>query len=211
MELAFDRRAALALTSWSPDVNKLLLSCAVTLALAACGRQSTPPADQAQAPAPAPAETEPPPASATVQLAPTQGNSATGTLTLTAEGTDVVRLTGSLQGLPPNAEFGFHIHENGDCSAPDASSAGGHFNPANAEHGDPAGPTHHAGDMLNVKSDAQGMGTVDATASGVTLASAQPNDVLGKAVVLHAKPDDYKTQPSGASGDRIACGVIGGK
>ncbi len=189
-----------------------MLSCAVTLALAACGRQSTPPADQAQAPAPPPAETQPPPpASATAQLAPTQGNSASGTLTLTAEGPDSIRIAGSLQGLPPNAEFGFHIHEVGDCSAPDASSAGAHFNPTNAEHGDPAGPTHHAGDMFNVKSDGQGMATVDATASGVSLASAQPDDVLGKAVVLHAKPDDYKTQPSGASGDRIACGVIGAK
>ncbi len=190
-------------------MKKLLLSCAVTLALAACGRQS-PPADQAQAPAPSPAETQPPPpANAVARLAPTQGHSASGTLTLTAEGPDAVRLSGSLQGLPPNAEFGFHIHEVGDCSAPDASSAGAHFNPANVEHGDPAGPTHHAGDMLNVKSDGQGMATVDATASGVSLATAQPNDVLGKAVVLHAKPDDYKTQPSGASGDRIACGVIG--
>lgn len=186
-----------------------MLPCAATLALAAaCGRQSTPPADQAAAPA----ETEaPPPASATARLAPTQGHSASGTLTLTVAGPDSVRLTGSLQGLPPNAQFGFHIHEVGDCSAPDASSAGAHFNPTNAPHGDPTGTAHHAGDMLNAQSDGQGMATVDVTASGVSLATAQPDDVLGKAVVLHAKPDDYKTQPSGGSGDRIACGVIGGK
>ena len=92
-----------------------------------------------------------------MQLAPTQGHNASGTLALAAEG-DSVRLTGTLQGLSPNGEFGFHIHENGDCSAPDASSAGAHFNPANAQHGNPQGETHHAGDMLNAKSDAQGVG-----------------------------------------------------
>ncbi len=142
-----------------------------------------------------------------VQLAPTQGHNASGTLTLAAEG-DSVRLTGTLQGLPPNGEFGFHIHEKGDCSAPDASSAGAHFNPANMPHGDPQGLAHHAGDMLNAKSDAQGAAMVDAVAGGVSLGSGQPNDVRGKAIVLHEKADDYASQPAGDSGARIACGVI---
>jgi Cu-Zn family superoxide dismutase len=117
-------------------------------------------------------------------------------------------LTGRLEGLKPDAEFGFHIHENGDCSAPDASSAGAHFNPSNAQHGNPQGDAHHAGDMLNAKSDAQGNAQVDAQADGVTLRTGEPNDVFGKAVVLHEKADDYSTQPSGDSGARIACGVI---
>jgi Cu-Zn family superoxide dismutase len=129
-------------------------------------------------------------------------------LTLRAEA-DGVHLSGTLRGLPPNGEFGFHIHEKGDCSAPDASSAGGHFNPTNAQHGNPQGAAHHAGDMLNAKSDARGVAQVDATAAGVTLGGGQPDDVRGKAIVLHEKADDYASQPAGNSGARIACGVIG--
>ncbi|HEY6123430.1 MAG TPA: superoxide dismutase family protein [Steroidobacteraceae bacterium] len=183
--------------------------CAATTLLAACGQRDKP-AETAEVPgtpsAPAPAES-PPPSAASAQLTPTQGNSASGTLALSVEG-DSLRLTGSLQGLSPNGEFGFHIHENGDCSAPDASSAGAHFNPANAQHGNPHGESHHAGDMLNAKSDAQGMATVDAVASGVSLESGVANSVRGKAIVLHEKADDYASQPAGNSGARIACGVI---
>ncbi|MBC8025077.1 MAG: superoxide dismutase family protein, partial [Steroidobacteraceae bacterium] len=150
----------------------------------------------------------PAPVVASAQLAPTAGNTAAGTLTLTAEG-ESLRISGTLSGLTPNGEFGFHIHEKGDCSAPDASSAGGHFNPANAQHGNPQGESHHAGDMLNAKSDASGAAQVDVMASGVSLTSGQPNDVRGKAIVVHEKADDYSTQPSGNSGARIACGTIG--
>jgi Cu-Zn family superoxide dismutase len=154
------------------------------------------------------AEAPPPqPAGATVQLAPTQGNTASGTLALMPEQTGV-RLAGTLQGLKPGAQFGFHIHEKGDCSAPDASSAGDHFNPGNAQHGHPDGDAHHAGDMHNVTSDAQGNAQVDALADAVSLDAGQPSGVIGRAVVLHEKPDDYATQPSGNSGNRIACGVI---
>ena len=189
--------------------------CAAAALLTACGKKENA-ADTASAPtaaaapvpaeAPPPAETPPAPAVA-AQLTPTQGNTAGGDLTLTAEG-DKVHVTGTLQGLKPNSEFGFHIHEKGDCSSPDASSAGGHFNPTNTEHGDPQGAMHHGGDMLNAKSDAQGTAQVDVVASGVSLTSGQPDDVHGKAIVLHEKRDDYKTQPSGDSGKRIACGVI---
>ena len=186
----------------------------LALLTTACGRNddSTPPAappDPSMAGTPAPASSAPAPTeNATVQLAPTQGNSVTGSLSAEAVA-DGVRFTGTLQGLKPDSEFGFHVHENGDCSAPDASSAGAHFNPAQAQHGDPAaGTAHHAGDMLNVRSDAQGVAQVDTTAKGTTLSSGQPTDVVGKAVVVHAGPDDYNTQPSGNSGARIACGVI---
>lgn len=193
----------------------LISLCAAAALLTACGKKENA-ADTASAPtaaaapvpaeAPPPAETPPAPAVA-AQLTPTQGNTAGGDLTLTAEG-ETVHVTGTLQGLKPNSEFGFHIHEKGDCSSPDASSAGGHFNPTNTQHGDPQGAMHHGGDMLNAKSDAQGMAQVDVVASGVSLTSGQPDDVHGKAIVLHEKRDDYKTQPSGDSGKRIACGVI---
>ena len=147
------------------------------------------------------------PDGAVAELASTQGNTATGSLALSAADGGV-RITGALQGLKPNGEYGFHIHEKGDCSAPDASSAGPHFNPMNMQHGNPEGDSHHAGDMLNAKSDDNGVAQVDTVAKSVTLHSGQPTDVLGKAIVLHEKADDYKTQPSGDSGSRIACGVI---
>jgi Cu-Zn family superoxide dismutase len=182
------------------------LSIATAL-LAACGQRDSAPQPTAGDPPPATAAPAPQPAGGTVQLEPTQGNTASGTLTLTQEATGV-RLAGTLQGLKPDAQFGFHIHEKGDCSAPDASSAGDHFNPANAQHGNPDGDAHHAGDMHNVKSDAQGNAQVDALADAVSLDGSQPAGVIGRAVVLHEKPDDYATQPSGNSGNRIACGVI---
>lgn len=189
-------------------MKSLIPLCSAAFLLAACGpRDEAPTAPTGPAAPDAPAMPSFTSHEGRVNLAPTQGHNASGTLTLRAEG-DAVRLTGSLQGLPPNGEFGFHIHEYGDCSAPDASSAGNHFNPSAKPHGNPSGMDHHAGDMMNVKSDAEGKAEVSAYASGVTLNTGNPDDVLGKAVVLHEKADDYATQPSGNSGARIACGVI---
>jgi Cu-Zn family superoxide dismutase len=194
-----------------------VLAVCMALALVACGRSENEPegtADtrvQPDSPMPEPADDLAAPGQApegaAAQVAPTQGNTASGSISVTAED-DGVRLTGVIQGLKPDSEFGFHVHEKGDCSAPDASSAGAHFNPTNVAHGNPEGETHHAGDMVNIKSDAQGVAQVDSRATGTTLHSGQPTDVLGKAIVVHEKPDDYKTQPSGNSGARIACGVI---
>jgi superoxide dismutase, Cu-Zn family len=142
---------------------------------------------------------EPPAREAIAQLAPTQGSAVTGSLAL-APSPAGVRITGTVQGLAPDGEFGFHVHERGDCSAPDASSAGAHFNPDQARHGNPGGAEHHAGDMLNIRADSEGVAQVDTTAAGT--------DLVGKAIVVHESPDDYTTQPSGTSGKRIACGVI---
>jgi superoxide dismutase, Cu-Zn family len=184
---------------------KYLLPLGVAVALAACGKKDETPVT-AETPA---AATSGPPLAATVsvKLAPTQGHTANGALTFLDEG-DALRISGTLSGLTPSSEFGFHVHEKGDCSAPDASSAGGHFNPTNSEHGNPQGATHHAGDIINAKSDLEGVAKVDFVSTSLGLASDQPNDVHGKAVVLHEKADDYATQPSGNSGARIACGVI---
>lgn len=183
----------------------------LTLLLAACSRE------EPEAAAPAPGSASPPVAEATApaqpeleavaQLAPTQGNTVTGSLTL-AQSPEGVRITGSVQGLKPDAEFGFHVHEKGDCSAPDGSSAGDHFNPTQAQHGNPAGGEHHAGDMLNIRSDTGGVAQVDTTAAGTSLQGDSNTGVMGKAVVVHESPDDYATQPSGNSGKRVACGVI---
>jgi superoxide dismutase, Cu-Zn family len=187
------------------------LALSLTLLLVACSREQ--PEGAPRAPddtTAAPAEKTQPAAAApeaAAQIAPTQGNTVTGGLAL-AQSAAGVHITGSIQGLKPDAEFGFHVHEKGDCTAPDGSSAGGHFNPTQAQHGNPSGPTHHAGDMSNIKSDGQGVAQVDVTAAGTSLNGDPGSDIMGKAIVVHESPDDYTTQPSGNSGKRVACGVI---
>ena len=119
---------------------------------------------------------------------------------------DRVRVVANVTGLAPG-EHGFHIHEKGDCSAADATSAGGHFNPANKAHGNPSAGEHHGGDMPMLIADAAGNATLDATLDTVTLGSGA-NGIVGRAVIVHQDPDDYKTQPTGNSGARVACGVI---
>ena len=121
---------------------------------------------------------------------------------------DGVQVTADIKGLPPNSTHGFHIHEFGDCSAPDGASAGGHYNPEGHQHAGPDAQQRHAGDLGNVKSDDEGAAKLDVMLNGVTIAGAK-NPIVGRSVVLHQKADDLKTQPSGDSGARIACGVIG--
>jgi len=142
---------------------------------------------------------------ARASLAPTSGNQANGLVTFEPRG-DKVRVVAKVSGLTPGPH-GFHIHEKGDCSAADGMSAGGHFNPANKPHGDPSGPDHHGGDMPMLVADASGNATLDATIDTVTIGSG-PADIVGRAVIVHKDPDDYKTQPTGNSGARVACGVI---
>jgi Cu-Zn family superoxide dismutase len=191
-------------------MRAVFVIAAASFVLAACGR-SEPTANVPTAPADtgAPeAPPEPPPPQHRAELAATKGNEANGELVLTSM-PDGVRIEGSISGLKADAAHGFHVHEKGDCSAPDASSAGEHFNPTSQPHGDPASAAHHAGDMQNLDADAEGRAAISTTVSGVTLGDGGSNDVVGKAIVVHQKADDYKTQPSGDSGDRIACGVIG--
>jgi Cu-Zn family superoxide dismutase len=118
-----------------------------------------------------------------------------------------VDVTVHAQTLPRSQELGFHIHEKGDCNSADGSSAGGHFNPGGHAHG-PQGAEKHAGDMPALKSDPYGYATTTFKMTGVTLTEG-PNSIMGRAVIVHKDPDDYKTQPTGNSGARIACGVIG--
>lgn len=132
-----------------------------------------------------------------------------GVLTVSMNSGGGVQFTGNLTDLPPGPH-GVHIHENGKCDPPDFASAGGHFNPLGKQHGEqnPNGP--HAGDISNLNIKANGMANVTFVADHVTLLEA-PNSLLkrgGTSVVIHAAPDDFKTDPSGNSGARIACGVI---
>lgn len=137
-----------------------------------------------------------------------KGQQVAGTVTFT-EVQNGVRIVAEVRGLKPNTEHGFHIHEFGDCSAEDFSSAGGHYNPWNATHGGPETDQerHHAGDLGNLEANAQGVARKELVMENISLARRNP--ILGRAVVIHAGPDDLKTDPAGDSGARIACGVIG--
>jgi Cu-Zn family superoxide dismutase len=147
----------------------------------------------------------PPAPRASATLAATAGSKATGTVAFTPNG-DRVRVLAKVTGLAPGAH-GFHIHEKGDCSAPDGMSAGGHFNPTGKAHGNPAAGEHHGGDMPMLEADASGNATLDVTVDTVTLGT-DANSVVGRAVIVHKDADDFKTQPTGNSGARVACGVI---
>ncbi len=142
---------------------------------------------------------------ATATLKPTAGNTVAGTVTFTKKG-DKVLMEAKVSGLAPGGH-GFHVHEKGDCSAADGSSAGGHFNPTGKPHGDPAAADHHAGDMPMLQADAGGNATLSAEL-GVIAVGSGATDIVGKSVVIHKDADDFKTQPAGNSGPRVACGVI---
>ena len=142
--------------------------------------------------------------SATAQLQSTEGYDVTGTVMFTSVN-GAVRVEADVQGLSPG-EHGIHVHEFGDCSAPDASSAGGHFNPTNEEHGAPQDSVRHVGDLGNLQAGQDSTATYSRVDSVITLTGA--NSIVGKAVVVHSGADDFESQPSGDSGDRVACGVI---
>ncbi len=139
-------------------------------------------------------------------LYPTEGNHVTGKVTfMEVEGG--VRVIALVSGLEPNSKHGFHIHEYGDCSAVDASSAGGHYNPENMAHGGPMDHMRHEGDLGNLEADANGNASIDRVDPTLSLRGDQ--SVIGLSIIVHRDPDDLKTQPTGNSGPRIACGVIG--
>ena len=141
---------------------------------------------------------------AAAQLISKSNSHVQGTIQFYAEN-DGVRVVGIVTGLTPGAH-GFHVHDKGDCSAPDASSAGGHFNPYHTAHGGPAAAEHHAGDLGNITAD--DTGRVEINVFSHDLALSGENSIVGKSVVIHAAADDLKTNPAGNSGARIACGPI---
>ncbi|OGV42212.1 MAG: hypothetical protein A2X46_15220 [Lentisphaerae bacterium GWF2_57_35] len=147
------------------------------------------------------------PVMAIAVIHPTEGQSAHGTVFFEQVGQQV-KVGADLKGLKPHTRHGFHIHEYGDCSAPDAASAGGHYNPEGYPHGAPTDAERHAGDLGNVESDAEGRAHHEITVDFITI-DGDRNPILGKAVIVHSKADDLKTQPTGDAGGRIGCGVIG--
>jgi superoxide dismutase, Cu-Zn family len=137
----------------------------------------------------------------------TQGNEKVkGTVKFSDAGGNGVKVTAHVEGLTPNQEHGFHVHEFGDATAPDGASAGGHFNPDKHEHGKPGDEKSHPGDMGNLKADNKGVAHLELTLPKASITG--KNAILGRGVIVHAKPDDF-SQPTGNAGGRIGIGIIG--
>jgi Cu-Zn family superoxide dismutase len=186
----------------------LLVACASSQQSAdapeAAAAEGAPPEAEATPPAEAPSAPE---AGKTVQVAFLAKSGSTlagsGTLTETSAGVQVAL---ALENVPPG-EHGAHVHEKGDCSAPDGSSAGGHFNPAAQPHALPDSTARHLGDLGNINIGADGKGSLDIVAAGANLKAGDASSFLGKAIIIHEKKDDGG-QPVGNAGGRIGCAPI---
>ena len=176
-------------------MRPLVLACIAALAAAGCARMAS--WDSPYAPTTA---------NARAALEPTQGNSTRGAVSFSQRG-DKVFVTANVSGLKPNAEHGFHVHEKGDCNSPDGMSAGGHYNPGGKPHGHYGGAERHVGDLPNLKADASGNAKATFEVGGMTIGGGGA-DIVGKGLIVHRDPDDYKSQPAGNAGPRLACAVI---
>ncbi len=147
---------------------------------------------------------QPPVKEAIADIKPTKGNKVKGkvSFTLIENG---VKIVADIDNLTPG-KHGFHIHEFGDCSAEDGSSAGGHFNPTHMAHGSPELLERHVGDLGNLEANEEGHAHYVRIDKMLQLEG--PNSIIGRSVVVHADPDDFTTQPTGNSGGRLGCGVI---
>ena len=135
----------------------------------------------------------------------TEGNNVSGTITFTkVEGG--IKVVASVSGLT-EGKHGFHIHQFGDCSGVDGITAGGHFNPTAMKHSAPTDSIRHVGDIGNIVADADGKATLEWVGSHMTFEGASSS--IGRGVIIHAGEDDLTSQPTGAAGARVACGVIG--
>ncbi len=145
----------------------------------------------------------------TVQMESKSGSNASGTVTFKTDENGEVTMTATLMGLEPGTHA-IHLHENADCSADDATSAGGHWNPTNEKHGkwgDSEG--YHKGDIGNFEADADGNGTVTFTTDEWCIGCEDPNmNIIGKGIIVHQGTDDFTSQPSGDAGARVSCGGI---
>src|SRR5262245_45032677 len=143
---------------------------------------------------------------AVATLEATKGNSVEGTVTFVQKG-DKVAISGTIKGLRPDGEHAIHVHEKGDCSSGDGMSTGPHFNPAGKPHGAAPSADRHVGDMPNIKADSYGAATV-AWESDLMKIGSGPADIGGRGLSGHRDADDYKSQPAGNAGPRLACAVI---
>jgi len=148
---------------------------------------------------------EGPAKTARAELAGIEGSDLKGSVTFREMGGHV-HVVAEVENAPAGVH-GFHLHEKGDCSAADFTSAGGHFNPAGVDHGAPGADPHHAGDFGNLTIGEDGKGSLELHSSSLTVAEG-PNSVVGRAVIVHEQADDLTSQPTGAAGARIGCGVV---
>lgn len=191
-------------TSRAPFLIPLLLAVS---ACATAPSGDAPPRAAAAQPISTGSMSKLPVSAAHAALSPASGSLVSGRIELRPMG-DGVHFTGDIGGLTPNSVHGMHVHEKGDCSAADASSAGGHFNPTAQPHGHSGSGAHHAGDLPNITADSAGVAHVDVHLDDASLGGGRTGDIFGRALVVHAQADDYASQPAGNSGSRIACGVI---
>lgn len=140
-------------------------------------------------------------------LFPIKGGKVTGTAKFEPTGNGI-KVIAHIEGLKPNSKQGFHIHEFGDCTALDFSSAGSHYNPGSRQHAGPENEESHAGDMGNLVSNDKGFADYEYNFTDLTIAGGM-NPVLGRAVIVHENEDNLVSQPTGNAGARVACGVIG--
>lgn len=148
------------------------------------------------------------PVELTAILSPTEGNSVAEAVRFLPASDGGVIIRALVSGLDSGGRHGMHIHEFGDCSAPDGSSAGGHYNPDDAPHGAPSNPAsgRHAGDLGNLIELAEGVAEFETTDRVIQLHG--EDSIEGKSVIVHAGEDDFATQPTGNAGARLACGVV---
>lgn len=144
--------------------------------------------------------------SAGALLTPTNGNTTSGSVSFTQSGNKVL-VVAEIKGLKPNAEHGFHIHDKGDCSSGDGMSTGGHFNPTTQAHGAHGTSGHHTGDLPSLVADANGVAKLKFESTTISIDSGLTN-IVGRGLIVHRDPDDFKTQPTGNAGPRLACAVI---
>jgi len=145
--------------------------------------------------------------SAIAMVSSASGSNVSGTATFTPTSDGKVKMVLALDNLTAG-EHAVHLHENGDCSAADATSAGGHWNPTGDNHGKRGENDYHAGDIDNLEVGENGIGTLEMVVEGWSIGDGQDSDILNKAIIIHADADDFTSQPSGAAGSRVACGVI---
>ncbi len=183
------------------------IAMALFLFLSACNTGNKQ-GDEAQTESSDQPEQQDTPATAKAMMDPASGSQVKGEATFTAEGEGSVRFELTVENLTPG-EHAVHLHEKGDCSAEDASSAGGHWNPTMKPHGKRGdGTSYHKGDVGNMTVGADGKGTMSLTVEGWSIGGADSTNVVGKSVIIHEKADDFTSQPSGNAGGRVSCGVI---
>lgn len=182
-------------------MNKLMMIGMTVLMTTACAQKQA----KVEAPAIEPAPAVVIPTKAQALLKAIKGSKLKGIIHFSEEN-GKMKVETMVQGLK-TGPHGFHIHEIGDCSAADFSSAGGHFNPGHAEHGSLETTTRHAGDLGNLIADKKKKAHTTIVVDGLSFKPG-PNNIIGKSIVIHEDADDLHSQPAGKSGKRLACGVI---